>query len=69
MWEATSSFGKGAPVPVKWTHKYSLSGMTCIVFSPKASVGTGCRFWVRVDGVSGKDGEGDLEYFVEFFNG
>ncbi|HIG04884.1 MAG: hypothetical protein ABGX49_00230 [Candidatus Poseidoniia archaeon] len=42
--------------------------MTSVVFRPKANVRTGKRFWVRVEGVSGEDGEGDLEYIVEFFN-
>jgi hypothetical protein len=68
VWEATASFGKGAPVAVKWAHKYDQWGMTWVVFRPKANVRTGKRFWVRVEGVSGEDGEGDLEYIVEFFN-
>ena len=42
--------------------------MTSVVFRPKANVRTGKRIWVRVEGVSGEDGEGDLEYIVEFFN-
>ena len=42
--------------------------MNSVVFRPKANVRTGKRFWVRVEGVSGEDGEGDLEYIVEFFN-
>ena len=39
-----------------------------MVFTPKANIGVGKRFWVRVKGVSSEDGEGELEYFVEFFN-
>lgn len=65
---ATASFGKGSSVAVKWAHKYDLDGMTSVVFRPKANVRTGKCFWVRVEGVSGEDGEGDLEYIVEFFN-
>ena len=68
VWAATASFGNGASVAVKWAHKYDWDGMTSVVFRPKANVRTGKRFWVRVEGVSGEDGEGDLEYIVEFFN-